>query len=48
MRITVGRKIGENIVEFKMRNSSDIMELDVKEAIDLVKKVIKSQDFPNE
>ena len=48
IRITVGRKIGENIVEFKMRDSSDVMELDVKEAIDLVKKVIKSHDCPNE
>lgn len=48
IRITVGRKIGENIVEFKMRNSSDITELDVKEAIDLVKKVIKNHDHPNE
>ena len=48
IRITVGRKIGENIVEFKMRDSSDVMELDVKEAIDLVKKVIKGHDCPNE
>ena len=48
IRITVGRKIGESIVEFKMRDSSDVMELDVKEAIDLVKKVIKSHDCPNE
>lgn len=33
-RITVGRKAQEGIVEFKERNSSDVLEIDVKELLE--------------
>ncbi len=33
VRITVGKKIGENIVEVKYRNSSEVLEMSVEDAI---------------
>ena len=36
-RITVGRKISEGIVELKKRNSQEVLEMTVEEAINLIK-----------
>lgn len=43
VRITVGKKIGENIVEVKYRNSSDILEMSVEEAIKTTSEKIDSE-----
>jgi prolyl-tRNA synthetase len=37
IRITVGKKAGENIVEYSLRNSDDKIEIDVKEIVDRIK-----------
>ena len=36
-RITVGKRIGEGIVELKRRDSSDVQELTIDEAIEFLK-----------
>ncbi|WP_234123389.1 proline--tRNA ligase [Clostridium hydrogenum] len=43
MRITVGKKIGDGIVEFKLRKDKDVEEIAVASVIEKVKKAIKEQ-----
>ena len=39
IRIAVGRKAWEGIVEYKMRNENEVQELEVQEALETIKKV---------
>ena len=41
IRITVGKKVIDNLVEFKMRNSDQVEDLNVEEIIDKIKNIIK-------
>ena len=41
VRITVGRKSGDGIVEFKLRKSQEIMELGIEDAINEAERVIE-------
>ena len=43
VRITVGKKIGENIVEVKYRNADEIMEMTVEEAISSISTKIDTE-----
>lgn len=38
MRVTIGKKIGENIVEFKLRDGGENEEINIKEVVSRVKK----------
>jgi prolyl-tRNA synthetase len=44
IRITVGKKIKDGIVEFKLRNSSEVKEIKVEEVYDEVLKVFKERN----
>ncbi|KRQ86391.1 Proline--tRNA ligase [Caloramator mitchellensis] len=44
IRITVGKKIKDGIVEFKLRNSSEVKEIKVEEIYDEVLKVFKQNN----
>lgn len=41
VRITVGKKAGENVVEYKLRSSDEVLEISSDEAIDSAVKFIK-------
>jgi prolyl-tRNA synthetase len=43
MRITVGKKVNEGKVEFKLRNSVDIEVVDINSVVDRVKSEFKSK-----
>lgn len=43
IRITVGKKAGEGLVEFKCRKEKDIMELSLEEVISKATEIIKSE-----
>ena len=43
IRITVGKKFGEGIVEFKERKSDTVLELTVEEAIKKAKEIINAE-----
>ena len=40
IRITIGKKIGDNIVELKLRNSDEVKECNIENIIDEVKNII--------
>ncbi len=40
LRITIGKKIGDNIVELKLRNSDQVKECNVEDIIDEVKNIV--------
>ena len=40
LRITVGKKIGDNVVELKLRNSDEVKECNVENVIDEIKEII--------
>lgn len=44
MRITVGKKINEGQVEFKLRNSQDIEVIDIDAIINRVEKVFSENN----
>ncbi len=41
IRITVGKKIGDNIVELKLRNSEEVKDCKVEDVVEEVKNIIK-------
>lgn len=41
VRITVGKKVEENQVEFKLRNNDEVELVEIKEVIDKVKQIVK-------
>ena len=40
IRITVGKKAGEGIVEYKLRAGGEVREMSIEEAVSEVKKVV--------
>jgi len=40
LRITIGKKIGDNIVELKLRNSDEVKECSVENVVDEVKNIV--------
>ena len=43
LRITVGKKIGDNIVELKLRNSEEVKECNLEDIVDEVKNIINEK-----
>ena len=41
LRITVGKKIADNQIEFKERNNSEIKNIDIDSAVDTITKYVK-------
>jgi prolyl-tRNA synthetase len=48
MRITVGKKINEGLVEFKLRNSGELETISVETAFDRIREEVDYKNFTNE
>ena len=43
VRITVGKKFGEGIIEFKERKSDEILEMSIEDAINKAKEIVERE-----